>query len=103
MICEEAYHQQPQIQKEQMMTMMMIDQQNKHQQKKSPLSSPSSPSSPSSSPKSPSFNNFINNEEERLEVVNLSGMALESLPNPSLNLAQICKLDLSNNHLQVYI
>ncbi|CAH8262732.1 unnamed protein product [Arabidopsis lyrata] len=93
MICEEAYHQQPQIQKEQMMTMMMMDQRSNHQRKKSPLSSPSSPSSP----KSPSFNN---NEEERLEVVNLSGMALESLPNPSLNLAQICKLDLSNNHLQ---
>lgn len=99
MICEEAYHQQPQIQKEQMTTMMMMDQRsNNHQRKRSPLSSPSSPSSPSASPKSPSFNN----EEERLEVVNLSGMALESLPNPSLNLAQICKLDLSNNHLQVY-
>ncbi|CAH8353367.1 unnamed protein product [Eruca vesicaria subsp. sativa] len=30
----------------------------------------------------------------------MSGMALESLPNPSINLAQICKLDLSNNYLQ---
>ncbi|XP_010489491.1 PREDICTED: plant intracellular Ras-group-related LRR protein 6 [Camelina sativa] len=96
MICEEAYHhQQPQVQKEQM---MMMDQRNTnhHQRKRSPLSSPSSPSSP----RSPSFNNIIDNEEERLEVVNLSGMALESLPNPSLNLAQICKLDLSNNNLQ---
>ncbi|CAH2051256.1 unnamed protein product [Thlaspi arvense] len=97
MICEEAYHQQPQGQiTEQMMTMMMVDQHHNHQTRKSPLSSPKSPSS---SPKSPSFNS-ISNDEERLEVVNLSGMALESLPNPSLNLAQICKLDLSNNHLQ---
>lgn len=40
-------------------------------------------------------------EEERLEIVDLSGMSLESLPNPSLNLATICKLDLSNNNLQV--
>ncbi|KAK7388162.1 hypothetical protein VNO78_22970 [Psophocarpus tetragonolobus] len=39
-------------------------------------------------------------EEERLEIVDLSGMSLESLPNPSLNLATICKLDLSNNNLQ---
>lgn len=102
MICEETYHQQPQGQiKEHMMTMMMMDP---HQSRKSPLSSPSSPSSSprSSSPRSPSFNN-INNEEERLEVVNMSGMALESLPNPSINLAQICKLDLSNNYLQVRI
>lgn len=100
MICEETYQQQPQGPiKEQVMTMMMMDQHNKHQRRKSPLSSPSSPLSPSSSPKSPSFNN----DEERLEVVNLSGMALDSLPNPSLNLAQICKLDISNNHLQVHI
>ena len=41
-------------------------------------------------------------EEERLEKVDLSGMSLESLPNPSLNLAIICKLDLSNNNLQVH-
>jgi len=40
-------------------------------------------------------------EEERLEIVDLSGMSLDSLPNPSLNLATICKLDLSNNNLQV--
>lgn len=40
-------------------------------------------------------------ETERLEIVNLSGMSLDSLPNPSLNLASICKLDLSNNNLQV--
>lgn len=46
------------------------------------------------------YNNSIE-EEERLEIVDLSGMSLESLPNPSLNLATICKLDLSNNNLQV--
>ncbi|KAK7265348.1 hypothetical protein RJT34_32967 [Clitoria ternatea] len=39
-------------------------------------------------------------EEERLEIVDLSAMSLDSLPNPSLNLATICKLDLSNNNLQ---
>ncbi|XP_022731842.1 plant intracellular Ras-group-related LRR protein 6-like [Durio zibethinus] len=39
-------------------------------------------------------------EEERLEIVNLSGMSLDSLPNPSLNLSTICKLDLSNNNLE---
>ncbi|KAL5771539.1 hypothetical protein ACOSP7_015693 [Xanthoceras sorbifolium] len=38
-------------------------------------------------------------EEERLEIVDLSGMCLEHLPNPPLNLATICKLDLSNNNL----
>jgi len=50
------------------------------------------------------YNNNNSNsieEEERLEIVDLSGMSLESLPNPSLNLATICKLDLSNNNLQV--
>lgn len=40
-------------------------------------------------------------DEERLEIVDLSGMSLDSLPNPSLNLATICKLNLSNNNLQV--
>lgn len=40
-------------------------------------------------------------EEERLEIVDLSGISLSSLPNPNLNLATICKLDLSNNNLQV--
>lgn len=40
-------------------------------------------------------------EEERLEIVDLSGMSLDSLPNPSLNLVSICKLDLSNNNLQM--
>ncbi|RDX83374.1 Plant intracellular Ras-group-related LRR protein 6, partial [Mucuna pruriens] len=40
-------------------------------------------------------------EEDRLEIVDLSGMSLDSLPNPSLNLATICKLDLSNNNLQI--
>ncbi|XVF69873.1 hypothetical protein PTKIN_Ptkin11bG0115600 [Pterospermum kingtungense] len=39
-------------------------------------------------------------EEIRLEIVDLSGMSLDSLPNPYLNLATICKLDLSNNNLQ---
>ncbi|KAJ6673158.1 PLANT INTRACELLULAR RAS-GROUP-RELATED LRR PROTEIN [Salix viminalis] len=34
------------------------------------------------------------------EEVDLSGMSLETLPNPSLNLAAICKLNLSNNDLQ---
>lgn len=37
----------------------------------------------------------------KLEIVDLSGMSLGSLPNPPLNLATICKLDLSNNNLQV--
>lgn len=41
-------------------------------------------------------------EEERLEIVDLSGMSLESLPCPSLNLGTICKLDLSSNNLQVF-
>ncbi|KAJ6435900.1 hypothetical protein OIU84_001010 [Salix udensis] len=34
------------------------------------------------------------------EEVDLSGMSLETLPNPSLNLAAIFKLNLSNNDLQ---
>lgn len=42
-------------------------------------------------------------EEERLEIVDLSGMSLDALPNPSLNLGTICKLDLSNNNLQVIL
>ncbi|KAF5725966.1 plant intracellular Ras-group-related LRR protein 6-like [Tripterygium wilfordii] len=53
-------------------------------------------SSSSSSPKGTTSNI----EEDRLEIVDLSGMSLDSLPNPSLNLATICKLDLSNNNLQ---
>ena len=40
-------------------------------------------------------------EEERLEIVDLSGMSLDSLPTPSLNLGSISKLDLSNNNIQV--
>lgn len=40
-------------------------------------------------------------EKERLHVMDLSGMSLEFLPKPSLDLATICKLDLSNNNLQV--
>nr|KYP68917.1 Protein lap1 [Cajanus cajan] len=39
-------------------------------------------------------------EKERLQVMDLSGMSLDSLPKPSLDLATICKLDLSNNNLQ---
>ncbi|EYU18192.1 hypothetical protein ABFS82_10G068200 [Erythranthe guttata] len=39
-------------------------------------------------------------EDQRLEIVDLSGMSLDELPIPSLNLAAICKLDLSNNNLQ---
>lgn len=42
-------------------------------------------------------------KEERLEIVDLSGMSLEALPiNPSLNLGTICNLDLSNNNIQVF-
>lgn len=40
-------------------------------------------------------------EKERLQVMDLSGMALDSLPKPSLDLATISKLNLSNNNLQV--
>ncbi|KAJ6381169.1 hypothetical protein OIU77_029956 [Salix suchowensis] len=40
-------------------------------------------------------------EEERLEVVDLSGISLKTLPNPSLNLATICELYLFNNDLQI--
>lgn len=40
---------------------------------------------------------------EKLQLVDLSGMSLESLPSPSLNLALICRLNLSNNHLEVSI
>ncbi|XP_030456394.1 plant intracellular Ras-group-related LRR protein 6-like [Syzygium oleosum] len=39
-------------------------------------------------------------EDEKLEVVDLSGLSMESLPNPTLTLALICKLDISNNNLQ---
>ncbi|XP_010541089.1 PREDICTED: plant intracellular Ras-group-related LRR protein 6-like [Tarenaya hassleriana] len=88
MICEESYQHQCEKQhgqKEHTMT-MRVDHHKHHQERRT--SSPSSSSMTS------------NLEEEMLEVVNLSGMALLSLPNPSLNLAHICKLDLSNNHLQ---
>lgn len=40
--------------------------------------------------------------EQRLQVMDLSGMSLESLPKPSLDFATIYKLDLSNNNLQVH-
>ncbi|KAJ1439841.1 Leucine-rich repeat [Sesbania bispinosa] len=39
-------------------------------------------------------------EKERLQIVDLSGMSLDSLPKPSLDLATITNLDLSNNNLQ---
>ncbi|GAB2291406.1 hypothetical protein Dimus_025663 [Dionaea muscipula] len=46
-------------------------------------------------------NNIDDYEEGRLEIVDLSGISLDCLPNPSMvNLAAICKLDLSNNNLQ---
>ncbi|XP_051150523.1 plant intracellular Ras-group-related LRR protein 6-like isoform X1 [Andrographis paniculata] len=35
-----------------------------------------------------------------MEIVDLSGMSLDTLPNPPFHLANICKLDLSNNNLQ---
>lgn len=41
-------------------------------------------------------------EEESPEIVDLSGMSLDSLPvNPTINLGAISKLHLSNNNLQV--
>ena len=40
-------------------------------------------------------------EEEKLETVDLSGLSLDSLPDPSINVASIFKLDLSNNNLVV--
>ncbi|MQL78789.1 hypothetical protein Taro_011218 [Colocasia esculenta] len=39
-------------------------------------------------------------EEAAAHDVDLSGMSLDSLPGPSLNLAAITKLDLSNNNLE---
>ncbi|KAK6131658.1 hypothetical protein DH2020_034672 [Rehmannia glutinosa] len=41
-----------------------------------------------------------NHNNNKLEIVDLSGMYLDSLPIPPLNLAAISKLDLSNNNLQ---
>ena len=64
-------------------------------------------SSRSSSSSSSSSNNNNNNnnqdEDQRLEIIDLSGMSLHKLPHPSINLAAICKLDLSNNNLEVFI
>ncbi|URD73811.1 hypothetical protein MUK42_08863 [Musa troglodytarum] len=37
---------------------------------------------------------------KKLQELDLSGMSLDSLPNPSINLGAITKLDLSNNNLQ---
>lgn len=43
-------------------------------------------------------------EARRLEIVDMSGMGLDSLPSPSpLNIGTIGKLDLSSNNLQVHI
>lgn len=39
-------------------------------------------------------------DDEEAHKVDLSGMSLDSLPSPSLNLAAITKLDLSNNNLE---
>ncbi|KAJ8425723.1 hypothetical protein Cgig2_026596 [Carnegiea gigantea] len=39
-------------------------------------------------------------EVERLEIIDLSSMSLDSLPNPPITLGAICKLDLSNNNLE---
>ncbi|XP_077215266.1 plant intracellular Ras-group-related LRR protein 6-like [Tasmannia lanceolata] len=39
-------------------------------------------------------------EEEKMEKVDLSGLSLDILPNPSINIGYISKLDLSNNNLQ---
>lgn len=40
-------------------------------------------------------------EEEKQEIIDLSGLSLDCLPNPSINVGLICKLDLSNNNLEV--
>lgn len=40
-------------------------------------------------------------EEEKQEIVDLSGLSLDSLPNPTINVSYICKLDLSNNNLEI--
>lgn len=45
----------------------------------------------------------MDEDDDKMEIVDLSGMSMDSLPNPSLNLATISKLDFSNNNLQVYI
>lgn len=43
-------------------------------------------------------------EEERVHVVDLNGMSLDSLPPKlSIDLGIICTLDLSNNNLQVLV
>ncbi|KAK8486163.1 hypothetical protein V6N11_019986 [Hibiscus sabdariffa] len=43
---------------------------------------------------------YVEEEDQRLDIVDLSGMSLDSLPKPCLNLTAICKLNLSNNNLQ---
>lgn len=45
--------------------------------------------------------NRENKEETVFRKIDLSGMSLNSLSNPSLNLSLITKLDLSNNNLKV--
>lgn len=42
-------------------------------------------------------------QHEKLQVMDWSGLSLDSLPKPPLDLSIISKLDLSNNNLQVYI
>lgn len=73
------------------------------------FSLPSSSSSSASSSSSPPPKARVSEspahlvEAERFEIVNLSGLSLDTLPSPALNLGIICKLDLSNNNLQVLI
>lgn len=40
-------------------------------------------------------------DREEGKDMDLSGMALDSMPSPALNLAVVTKLDLSNNNLEV--
>lgn len=40
-------------------------------------------------------------QQSKAEKIDLSGLFLDKLPSPSLNLAAITKLDLSNNNLEV--
>jgi hypothetical protein len=40
-------------------------------------------------------------DEKHGKTLDMSGMSLDSVPNPSINLALVTKLDLSNNNLEV--
>ncbi|KAI9112524.1 hypothetical protein K1719_016447 [Acacia pycnantha] len=42
----------------------------------------------------------VQQQQEKLGIVDLSGLSLDSLPNPLLNLATITNLNLSNNNFQ---